>query len=43
MEAFTAFVQLLCFFVGNAEIHEVKECLKTHTQQECQQIMRDKK
>lgn len=43
MDALNALVQLLCFFWGNAERADYKECIKTHTEQQCLQIMRDKR
>jgi hypothetical protein len=43
MDALNAIIQLLCFFWGNADRAEFKECLKTHTQQQCEQLWRDKK
>jgi hypothetical protein len=42
MQVFTAFFQAICILLGSADKAAFNDCLKIHTQQECQQIWRDK-
>ena len=44
MQVFTAVIQAICLLFGYNEQRDafMKECIKTHTQQECQQQWRDK-
>jgi hypothetical protein len=37
MQVLTAVVQAICIFLGAADKAHFEDCLKTHTQQECQQ------
>jgi hypothetical protein len=39
---YTAIVQAICLIVGQVDRSNFNECLKTHTQEECKQIWRDK-
>lgn len=44
MQVVTALFQAICLLFGYDEQRDafMKECMKTHTQQECQQQWRDK-
>jgi hypothetical protein len=42
MDVFSAIFQLICLLLGSAEKAQYNECLKTHTQQECEQNWRGK-
>jgi hypothetical protein len=42
MQVLTAVVQAICIMLSSIDKTQFDECLKTHTQQECNQIWRDK-
>ena len=44
MQPITAVMQLICIFFGYQDKHDqfMSECIRTHTQVECQQLWRDK-
>jgi hypothetical protein len=42
MEIVSAIIQVICVLFSSADKAAFNDCLKTHTQQECQQIWRDK-
>jgi len=44
MQVLTAVIQAICLMFGYADKQEafMNDCIKTHTQTECQQLWRDK-
>jgi hypothetical protein len=43
MEAISGFIQVMCFVFGISDRIQFQECMKTHTEQQCQQIWKEKK
>jgi hypothetical protein len=42
MDAISAIIQIICLLMGSADKAQFNDCLKTHTQQECEQKWRNR-